>query len=912
MRLAQSTGLPGPARRLSRSPFTLFVLGLMALLVASIAQVGESAAVSIESNVDQHWRGAYDILVRPPGTRLDLEKTNSLVEPNFLGFTGRGGIDRSQLDRIRSDPDVEVAAPVSVIGEMKYVFTAPSIFISDLPAAPTLFRVTTNVETSDGLSARLVQSRTTRVLLGPADLGAGEVPFATNERGLSWSADGVSIGLPELPPIVSPLVAIDPVAEMSLLGPSGSVFSPLRDFTAPDKRTVSGIDINQVPAEFDSERFFLQLLSGSGDETANRPVVPIVVSSKLYAPLHLRMTVEQVGSPLDTYPPPGASLERLSQAETEAGPGSSVVGETNIDASGSLRPFQPPSLTILWPGGSPPDGTEIASRVSNDFVANLSQRPTYVVKTSDQSGLNVVIEPQGLVDPVGSTTDTRGQGDVGQVTRGVEQSYRKFEEVPLAVGAGFAPKNPFDRPFVLVPVGTYDLDKFAFPKDSLSYVPLGAYDPSDTTLIRNSDGVAVDGVAGKPLTPTLNAAGLVAVPPLAFTDIDGATLLRGPRSIDAIRVRVRGIAGYDDASRKAVEAVAARITQLGLDVDIVAGSSPQDVSIYVPAYDVATQPPGDLGTVRQGWTTLGAAARVTTGLSGINTVLVGLTALLTLALVVSLEVVTFGTRQRDIAIMLAVGWSRRRVAWWLIEEGILSGAALLVLAILAATIAGHASGMVAACSLVAAFVAVRAVGAISVVLRSRHRAVQQGDVSTSIASPIRVRGPWTLALRSTTARIWRTLALVGAIGAGSAALGIGAAVVGGALIAVGPTRLAIAVSSRVLPYQLGILAILGFAGMSLAYALRRVDLRDRASEFRVMAVVGWSRAEIATAIQRQDLLWLLPGGLLGAAGAWLGATSLAATGPGAAAGLAGLFALFVAVVSLLIANRAARVAVTPR
>jgi putative ABC transport system permease protein len=103
----------------------------------------DAARVHLAAGIDANWRGAYDILVRPHGQQLDLEKTNGLVEPNFLGFTGAGGIAESQLDAIRRIAGVELAAPVSVVGYLSYTQSAPIVYRSDAPPMPTIYRLPT-------------------------------------------------------------------------------------------------------------------------------------------------------------------------------------------------------------------------------------------------------------------------------------------------------------------------------------------------------------------------------------------------------------------------------------------------------------------------------------------------------------------------------------------------------------------------------------------------------------------------------------------------------------------------------------------------------------------------------------------------------------------------------------------------
>lgn len=68
-----------------------------------------------EQILSQYWRSTYDILVRPAGARSPIESQYGLVEPNHLSGIS-GGISISQYEAIKAIPDVEVAAPVAMLG----------------------------------------------------------------------------------------------------------------------------------------------------------------------------------------------------------------------------------------------------------------------------------------------------------------------------------------------------------------------------------------------------------------------------------------------------------------------------------------------------------------------------------------------------------------------------------------------------------------------------------------------------------------------------------------------------------------------------------------------------------------------------------------------------------------------------
>jgi putative ABC transport system permease protein len=65
--------------------------------------------------VSAHFVPAYEILVRPKGTRTRLETQTGTVQPNFLSGI-YGGITMAQYRQIAMIPGVEVAAPIAMIG----------------------------------------------------------------------------------------------------------------------------------------------------------------------------------------------------------------------------------------------------------------------------------------------------------------------------------------------------------------------------------------------------------------------------------------------------------------------------------------------------------------------------------------------------------------------------------------------------------------------------------------------------------------------------------------------------------------------------------------------------------------------------------------------------------------------------
>jgi hypothetical protein len=894
--------LPTPLTRLRRSRLLLVAVLLSGGTAISAGGITERASVRIQGDVDANWRGAYDILVRPPGRRLDLEATSGVVEPNFLGFAGAGGISVDDLERVRAVAGIDLAAPVAVVGYVSYLVTAPVVHVSDLPTRPTLFELHVEAYSSDGLRDVPVQSSIAHIVLGPADLSSSQLAFRTDLRDLSWSKDGVDATLPSLPAILSPIIGVDPVAEERLLGPSADFLSVLDSIADRASLSVGNLDLSLIPAEFEIDKLSLGFLREQGGELTKRPIVPIVLSNHIYSSLSLRLTVTQLGNPLRADPSQDEFALMLAAASDLP---RRSIGATTVTIDSAFRPFEAPSLMLLWPGSSMPNGTLVTSNVDRSFLLELASRPTYIQRDDVASRLEIV--PTGLVDPMGhpfASTAPAGPGRASTETF-PESAYRTLQELPLVAAEGFVSAGAIDRPFHFAPFGTFDLEALQFSNNPLNYVPVGAYDPPTAEFVATPEGQAVDPL---PMRPTLNPAGLLQVPPLALTDLGGAQTLRGSRPIDAIRVRVAGVAGYNMVGREKVERVAAAIAQLGLDVDIVAGSSPQIMEIYVPSYETSVAPPADLGYVRQGWTTLGAAERVETGLEAVNVALLLFAIGTALIFSVGLEILSVARRRREIAILRAVGWQTGRIAWWILSEATLGAAAIMILGALASVLAGgQLLATYVGAALGVALVLTAGVG--SALAARANEIVAAGDVRpvSRLATAVRVRGLWTFAGRQVLA--YSGVSVIFSLAAIAAAVSFaeGLALLVNTISATGPTLLSLELVSRLRPYQVSLVAISLAGSATLMAACVAFDRRTRRRDTRLAAALGWSDGDRRAVDIRRAAILAIPASL---AAAGLTAVVAGATGDSSPAPLSSLAAGLTAI--LLVAPAYSRALVSDR
>ena len=414
-----------------------------------------------------------------------------------------------------------------------------------------------------------------------------------------------------------------------------------------------------------------------------------------------------------------------------------------------------------------------------------------------------------------------------------------------------------DQPYVLAPIGEYDLNTLALPHDPLDYVPYGAYDPPDTTLIADASGHLVPPTA---MSPTLNPTGLLSVPPMGIVDIHAAEQLRGPAPIDAVRVRVAGITDYGPEALAKVERVAAAIADLGLDVDIVAASSPQTVDVYVPEYNLDTSPASDLGWVEQHWTTLGAAPRVEHGLSDTNLTLLLLSVVGLIVVVGSAELITASVRVREAGILDALGWQRRQIIAWQATESAVAGLTTMTLGLVVWLLVGRRDplGLVVAAFAGMSFVLFGLFGAVAA--QRAGRALKSSSGWRPAGPP--VAGLRSYAWRSVAARPWRSLTVVVGIALSAAVIAPAAALIMVVGVRIGPTALAVALSDRLQPYQFALIGLIAASALTCAFLAMRVDLGSRRREFILLATAGWTSGRTARMLSWSRVFVAIPAAVL--------------------------------------------------
>lgn len=124
----------------------------------------------------------------------------------------------------------------------------------------------------------------------------------------------------------------------------------------------------------------------------------------------------------------------------------------------------------------------------------------------------------------------------------------------------------------------------------LTSSPLGIYDSKPTI----SD-------QGKVITPTISPGSFISSPANGITDLEGATVIKGDKPIDAIRVKINEDNNkYTPELVQKIERLTALLLNKGYEVDVVAGSSFYKTKLNVEGIGIVTSP----------WTSLGVAQKL--------------------------------------------------------------------------------------------------------------------------------------------------------------------------------------------------------------------------------------------------------------------------------------------------------------
>ncbi len=584
----------------------VLVLGL-AILVAAVSFVlltstAKSSSLHIHGTIKTNFRPAYDILVRPRGSKTPLERQQGLVPPNYLSGIF-GGITLKQWHQILRLRGVEVAAPIANLGfvlpfgypqmqlsryvrDQRQIFRAHGHWLthnghSRYPDLLTNYvYITRNRATFDrfeGFIESIGRARSFRpcsgVMAALRQRGTASSPFA---RFVSMKCFSTSSPDADGPVYLGDWEEAETV---------GTVFNSTFSFL------LSAIDPHQearlvhLPRTIVAGRYLGENEGIHWDRKCAvcNTVIPVLVATRTYMDEPFVVDVERIRLP---------SKNRIAQqALTRASvlryisrqPAEHVARKTFSSAALYAQNLGDWLPTAGYGRGAPIQGYwdvgGVTYRVAGDdhLVAQTVRNPDSVWRSNNYySGFYPA--PPGSQDTSFRrlTAHPDSQSLCGPLTAS-----------GVAVGRFDPAKLPGFSPLSRVPLETYS-PPTVIPADARSRRVLG----------------------GRPLGPTMNLADYVSQPPLLLTNLRSALRFLGrwrpsplcgarvftqkppfifqktshAAPISVIRVRVKGVTGPDPLSLQRIKVVAQKIHDAtGLDVDITAGSSPHPLVVDLPA-----------------------------------------------------------------------------------------------------------------------------------------------------------------------------------------------------------------------------------------------------------------------------------------------------------------------------------------
>ncbi|MEU8264362.1 FtsX-like permease family protein [Micromonospora sp. NPDC048999] len=884
-----------------------------------------TSRLTVTGTVERNTRAAYDILVRPKGTRTPLEAERGLVRPNYLSGL-YGGITTAQYDQVKAVAGVDVAAPIAMLGYSTTTVPTPLDLTDAVDRTLTrqVIRVDPTFVAERGLSAAPGKPRyvyvTKNQLIFPRLDVQTDIQSSRYTDGRTYPIDDVCGVVPrEVLPDGRSLPVCDP--RSALIGEPGT-YSEREDWSVDAVRLLPD-------GRFEADR---GVLAAGGDRTTTTSD-RLVMAYDMTVPFLLAAVdpaTEQRLVGLSDAVVAGRAI-RTDDTITETRGGTAVNRQVPVLLTS--RPFIDEALTARLtrlPNVSPAGVPALDLEKTLSAAAGI---PTGESRSEVADGHRATLAA-GLRDTgccVGQLQTVVQSGDV-QYERLPDGGLRAAAQPPVppdVYGTQFTGNwlpRPWladdrgsrtGRPLALAndpnafrfwrAVGVFDPEKLTGFSD-LGKVPLETYEPP---VAEGADTRSRAALGGQPLEPSGNPAGYLQAPPLLLTSLASVPqLLKGGTSpqltapISAIRVRVADVHGYSERTAERVRLIAERIaTETGLDVDITLGSSPAPQTVELPA---GTFGRPDL-RLTENWSALGVASTITKAVdrkSAALFVLVLVVCVLFLGNAVSAAV---RDRRPELAVLACLGWPARRIAALILGEVTALGLAAGLLAVGLAFPLGAALGIGVDWRRALLAVPVALLLALAAGLAPALRAARAHPAAAlrpPVATARWVRRPRTvpgLALVNLVRTPGRTLLGAGALAIGVAALTLVAAAsyaFRGAIVGslLGDT---VSLSVRGADTMAAVATVL--LGAAAVADVLYLNIRDRAAELSTLRATGWTDAALGRLIGYEGLLLGALGALTGAGLGLAGAAWLVGELPAALMLVAAAVALAGALVTCLAA-----------
>lgn len=851
--------------RASRSAALVIGVAVATASVVVLTGVARTSQIEITGTVQQNFRSAYDIVVRPKGATSPEEQDRGLLQGNYLSGL-YGGITMRQYRKIATLPGVDVAAPVANLGYLlvpQRVVVNLNDELSDDPAQ--VYRITSSVSADNGMSTypsetgyvyftrtgRFVQRHSydspEEITDGGKQLKVCEGYFRSPDwprraslihpdrhwlmtcfsaktpdvRRHEWlgdqvPADQVGYVLSFTMPVQ--VAAVDPAAEQELIGLADARVSG-RALTPRDR--VRYVKSNGV-----------------------WPTAPVIASTTTFVGDQLDITVERLDLP------PASKVPRLLASARAY---STLVGATGETVATPTTPAQ-----RIWKG----------------LLTDYGDEPQFIQAyytargaTYESAGDHLRVVPIEAKKNNAAYTETPPGGTVNYVP--VDSFDTQMRRIALHPATNYISGGNGQSLSKLQVVGTYDPNQLqGFSR--LSEVPLTSYRPPDVQVSEGS-------LAGEQLWPDRNLGGYLTQPPLLLTTIDGADAFMRSRSlppkqleapISSIRVRVAGVTGIDPSSQAQIQRVAQDIYRgTKLDVDVTIGSSPQPQTVQLPA--------GQYGrpelTVEEYWVQKGAAVQILQAVDRKSAALLALLGIVCALFVANTSTAAIRARRPQFGVLACFGWSTGKLFGVAVAELALLGGIGGTLGLGVAVVVAQAMDVrllpiVVAATMPAAIGLGTVAGAFAA--RRATRVTPADAVRPAAVGAHREHGPvkgvWGLAVRGLTRVPGRTIVSALALAISVAALTVLLGLVIAFKGTVAGSLMGEAVVIEVTTADFVAVIVTALLGAAVIAETLSLEVRERAPELATLSASGWRDSRLARLLGYEGVGIGLLGSLTGA------------------------------------------------
>ncbi|HEY4600482.1 MAG TPA: ABC transporter permease [Cerasibacillus sp.] len=596
----------------------LLLIGALMISVGLTYLVGisDSNKGTIEESLQKSWTASYDIVVRPQGSRSMTEE-KGLLEPNYLSGLD-GGISVDQYEKIKNIRDVEIAAPIAMIGYASYTVNFDPITLG----IDGIYRQTIKEIVNNGVRD-VTSTWDTYFAYGDWPVVEENLAEKGSEYGVGAKPNHLSVTTQAL------LAGIDPEQESKLVGLEKSI----------------------VP--IGNSRYFNEVEFGKNvDDSYNKGYLdfPVIVSNHAFDDKQIQFTIERLDIPFEQ----DTANDTLENIKNKGGIDylhtfEGIDSQTFSYSSGEAFTLFINSMTGIDIDTGEPVETDVVA----DEVSWMVFRPS-------------PLDYQPVSSPFQDQWPFAYQVNVYQTNPDDRPAFvgkESFRE-PKTFG-----KNSADWPQIRPNwIGFYDPSQLDISRDPANELPMETYRPATAELVIDAENRPVN--PSVTLKPTDNPYDFLTNPPSMLTTIEAAEQILGDLPISAIRVKVAGVTEMNEESQAILERVAREIeNETGLMTDITLGSSPQLTLTHVPTINDEEA----IGWLQQPWVNIGSSISI------FRETKIGYSGVILSVMVVAViyvwasTLVSLLTRRKEFAVLLSIGWRPGQISRMLIIESFVLG-----------------------------------------------------------------------------------------------------------------------------------------------------------------------------------------------------------------------------------------------